>query len=250
MAAEIHIGIPLIRLEQVSSTNDYAAQLIRSGNAPEGTAILAEYQTTGRGQKGNLWESEKGKNLTFSFILLPEGLEVSGHFYLLMSISLAIRDLLRTKGINAGIKWPNDIFAADRKIGGILIENTIKGGVIASSVAGIGLNVNQTDFAFKGRLPTSMKNELGVDTSCEALLEESFMHLTHWVNMLYKREWEGMRENYMQSLFRFNCWSDYADSAGHFKGRIAGILEGGELVVEREDGRYRNYGFKDIEYRF
>ena len=109
MSSEIITGIPLIRLDQVDSTNSYAGQLIKSGNAPEGTVILAEYQTMGRGQKGNTWESRKGMNLTFSFILMPAFLEAHRHFYLLMSISMGILDLLQQEGITGQVKWPNDM---------------------------------------------------------------------------------------------------------------------------------------------
>jgi BirA family transcriptional regulator, biotin operon repressor / biotin---[acetyl-CoA-carboxylase] ligase len=243
------LGVPLIRLDQVDSTNSYAGRLIKSGDALEGTVILAEFQTLGRGQKGSTWESRKGLNLTFSFILMPAFLEVNRHFYLLMSISMGILDLLRQEGIKAQIKWPNDLVAAGRKIGGILIENSMKGNCLSSSVVGIGINVNQTRFAFKGGDPTSMKLELGRSLNREDLFGGTLKHLTAWINRLYAKEWRMIRESYLQHLFQFDQWADYKDDAGDFRGRITGVLEGGELSVEKLHGRIHHYGFKEIAYK-
>ena len=250
MLSEIIIGVPLIRLEQVDSTNSYAGQLIKNGDALEGTVILAEVQTMGRGQKGNTWESRKGMNLIFSFILKPTFLETRRHFYLLMSISMGILDLLRQEGMITQVKWPNDIVSAGRKIGGILIENSMQGSCVSSSVVGIGLNVNQTRFAFAGGNPTSMKLELGCTINRERLFADVLKHLTVWINRLYRNEWRIIRESYLQHLFQFEQWADYTDAAGDFRGRIMGVLEGGELSVEKQHGELHHYGFKEIGYKF
>jgi BirA family biotin operon repressor/biotin-[acetyl-CoA-carboxylase] ligase len=249
MGSEIALGLPLIRLDQVDSTNSYAGQLIKNGVATEGTVILAEYQTQGHGQRGNSWESIKGMNLTFSCILLPAFLEVHRHFYLLMSVSMGILDLLRQGGITPQVKWPNDILSSGRKIGGILIENSMKGSCLSSSVAGIGLNVNQTQFAFSGGNPTSMKLELGRAIDRESVFTDTLRHLTLWINNLYAKEWQMIRESYLQHLFQFDQWADYTDAGGDFRGRIRGILEGGELSVEKQYGGIHHYGFKEIGYR-
>jgi BirA family biotin operon repressor/biotin-[acetyl-CoA-carboxylase] ligase len=191
----------------------------------------------------------KGMNLTFSFILMPAFLEAHRHFYLLMSISMGILDLLRQEGIKIQVKWPNDVVSSGRKIGGILIENSIKGSCLSSSVVGIGLNVNQTRFVFAGGHPTSVKLEAGHAVNRELLFEAALKHLTSWINRLYRKEWKRIRENYLQHLFQFEQWADYTDSAGDFRGRIRGVREGGELSVEKQDGRICHYGFKEIEYR-
>jgi BirA family biotin operon repressor/biotin-[acetyl-CoA-carboxylase] ligase len=249
MLSEIILGVPLIRLDQVDSTNSCASRLIKSGDALEGTVILAEVQTLGRGQKGNTWESRKGMNLTFSFILMPAFLEAHRHFYLLMSISMGILDLLRQEGIKSQIKWPNDMVTENRKIGGILIENSMKGNSLSSSVVGIGLNVNQTRFTFKGGNPTSIKLELGHAIDRENLFADAMKHLTAWINKLYRKEWSMIRESYLQHLFQFDQWADYTDAEGDFRGRITGVLEGGELSVEKQHGIIHHYGFKDIAYK-
>src|SRR4030042_3473220 len=232
MLSEIALGVPLIRLDQVDSTNSYAGQLIKSGNASEGTVILAEHQFQGRGQKGNTWESRKGLNLTFSFILMPSFLEAHRHFYLLMGISFVILDLLRQEGIKTQVKWPNDMVCSGLKIGGILIENSMKGSRLSSSVAGIGLNVNQTRFTFTGGNPTSMKLELKRTIDREIVFTDALKNLTAWINRLYRKEWGMIRESYLQDLFQYEQWADYIDSTGDFRGRIRDVLEGGELCVE------------------
>jgi len=249
MGSEIVLGIPLIRLDQVDSTNSYAGQLVKNGDALEGTVILAEVQTMGRGQKGNTWESRKGMNLTFSFILTPAFLEARRHFYLLMSISMGILELLKQEGMTAQVKWPNDIVSAGLKIGGILIENVMQGSRVSSSVIGIGLNVNQTRFAFTGGNPTSMKLELGHTIDREKLFADAMKHLTAWINRLYRKEWSRIRKSYLQHLFQLEHWADYNDAAGDFRGRITGVLEGGELSVEKQHGELHHYGFKEIEYK-
>jgi len=249
MGSEIVLGVPLIRLDQVDSTNSYAGQLIKSGNASEGTVILAEHQLQGRGQKGNTWESRKGLNLTFSFILMPSFLEAHRHFYLLMGISLGILDLLRQEGIKTQVKWPNDMVCSGLKIGGILIENSMKGSLLSSSVAGIGLNVNQTRFTFAGGNPTSMKLELKRTIDREMVFTDTLKNLTTWINRLYRKEWNMIRERYLQDLFQYEQWADYIDSAGDFRGRIRDVLEGGELCVEKRHGGIHHYGFREIEYR-
>ncbi len=248
MSSEITLGSPLIRLDQTDSTNACAMKIIKNGKAEEGTVILADYQTHGRGQKGNRWESERGKNLLFSFILMPDFLEAGKQFYLLMSISLGLVDLLLQCGIKAVIKWPNDIYISGRKTGGILIENSLSGNYLTSAVAGIGLNVNQTSFTTAGNNPTSLKLELGREINCEILFSDAMKHLTEWIRRLYRKEWEVIKDRYLQHLMHYDQWAEYTDSAGCFRGRIAGILEGGELVVEKQSGVMHRYAFREINY--
>ncbi len=243
------LGHPLIRLDQTDSTNARALKMIKEGGAVEGTVILADYQTEGRGQKGNSWESESGKNLLFSFILMPDFLEAGNQFYLLMSISLGMVDLLLSYGLEAVIKWPNDIYVCGGKAGGILIENSLKGRILSSSVVGIGLNVNQTSFAIAGSRPTSLKIELQREIDRERLFSDALVHLNGWISKLYLKEWPVIRDHYLRYLMHYDQWATYADSSGDFRGRIAGILESGELVVERRNGEVQSYRFKEIEYR-
>jgi BirA family biotin operon repressor/biotin-[acetyl-CoA-carboxylase] ligase len=246
--SKIIIGHPIIRLEEVDSTNVFASRLIKHDTAMEGTVILAEYQHQGRGQRGNSWESEKGMNLTFSFILRPDFLEAQKQFYLLMSVSLGIVDALYQSGLKPFIKWPNDIFISNRKIGGILIENFLSGNKILASIVGIGINVNQTHFArFKA---TSLYIETGNEFNRNELFQVILTNLNKWLNALYRKEFELINNAYLQHLLRYNKWAEYTVAGGKFGGCIRGILEEGRLMVEDERGEIRYYGFGEIEYIF
>ena len=151
----INPGNSVIHLTSVDSTNKYAATLLRKENIPEGTVILADVQTHGKGQGGNTWLSDKDLNLLFSLILKPDFLPAYKQFYLSMSIASGIHDCMADLGIRSWIKWPNDILIQDKKVAGILIENTIQFQNIQTSIVGIGLNVNQVTFQviFQIRLP-------------------------------------------------------------------------------------------------
>ncbi len=246
--SETIIGQPIIRLDEVDSTNAFANRLLKYDSPKEGTVILAEYQHKGRGQKGNTWESDKGLNLTFSFILRPEFLEPCRQFYLLMSVSLGIIDALYQAGIRAFIKWPNDIFINNRKAGGLLIENYLSGNKMLAVIAGVGINVNQTLFAFAGSGATSLKIETGRDFNRSELLKHVLQSLNKWLGILYRKEFDLIRKTYLKHLWLYNQWSDYVDARGKIRGCIRGISEEGLLMLEDEQGEIRSYGFKEIEY--
>ena len=128
----------LILLNEVESTNNYANQLVLSKAAEHGTVVLAQYQKKGRGQQGNFWESEFGKNMLASFIVFPQFLSAAKQFYFSKIVSLALVDFLKTETNEVSVKWPNDIYVRNKKIAGILIENSIKGSNLSSAVIGIG----------------------------------------------------------------------------------------------------------------
>ncbi len=248
MATEIIIGQPLIRLDEVDSTNVYASRLLKHDNPKEGTVILADYQHYGRGQRGNSWESEKGMNLTFSFILKPDFLEARKQFYLLMSISLGIIDALYKVEVHPFIKWPNDIFINQRKTGGILIENFLSGNKLMAVIAGIGINVNQISFSFAGSMATSLRTETGNYFNRDELFQLTLKNLNKWVNALYRREFGLIYKTYLIHLWLYNQWADFADAKEKIRGCIRGVSEEGQLMIEDEQGKIRIYGFKEIEY--
>jgi len=165
------IGSEIIFLSNVVSTNTTAADYIRSGMTREGMVIRAGYQSAGKGQLGNSWESEDGKNLLFSIILFPNMLAATEQFLLCEFISLGIHDYLNTIISGCKIKWPNDIYAGDDKIAGILIENSLAGNAITSSVAGIGLNINQEVFSEQIPNPVSLKMITGINYDTDLCLK-------------------------------------------------------------------------------
>jgi len=162
------IGNTIVRLQETESTNNYANTQIRENVVLEGTVFLAYEQTAGRGQLSNFWESEAGKNLTFSLVLYPDFLEIRRQFMLSKVVTLGIYTALHKYVDQLKIKWPNDIYAGNRKLGGILIENSIMYGLLKSSVVGIGLNVNQSVFHSTAPNPVSLQilTNQHYDTDC------------------------------------------------------------------------------------
>src|SRR5665648_1178797 len=136
------IGSKLYFFENLPSTNTYAAKLLKKNKLPEGTVVYTNYQSAGRGQTGNIWESEDGKNLLVSIVLFPSFIIPACQFLISITLSLGICDFLKRYIPACAIKWPNDIYVNNDKIAGILIENSVMEGVIESSIAGIGLNIN------------------------------------------------------------------------------------------------------------
>ena len=170
------MGCNQIRLDLVDSTNNYTATLI-NGNAAEGTVVITHEQTAGRGQRGNLWISEPGKNLTCTYLLRPKFLRISDQFILNKAIALAaakaIQQFIPSNDVH--IKWPNDIFLQNKKVAGILVETSMQGGHIVSCLAGIGINVNQQQFQAESGNPISicevLETELKLDDVLNALSE-------------------------------------------------------------------------------
>ena len=170
------MGCRQIRLDSVNSTNNYTATLI-NGNAAEGTVVITHEQTAGRGQRGNLWISEPGKNLTCTYLLRPKFLRISDQFILNKAIALAAAKAIQQfiPRIDVHIKWPNDIFLQNKKVAGILVETSMQGGHIVSCLAGIGINVNQQQFQAESGNPISicevLETELKLDDVLNALSE-------------------------------------------------------------------------------
>ena len=172
----------IIVFNELDSTNNYANQLVKE-KAAQGTVVLAHYQESGRGQVGNFWESERDKNLLFSVILYPGFLEAGKQFYISKAVSLALADLLKEQLNDVKIKWPNDIYVGEKKIAGILIENTVKGITLDSSIVGVGLNVNQERFFSDARNPVSMKQLLKKDFDIQDILKAFLQKLENYIEV-------------------------------------------------------------------
>jgi len=240
------LGNYLIRLNTIDSTNNFAARFVEEDKIAEGTVILAENQTNGRGQGKNIWESEPGKNLTFSFIIFPGFLEASNQFYLSMIISNSIIDLLSMYGLNAKIKWPNDIYFEDKKIAGILIENRINNSNIKSCIAGLGINVNQLFFNTINPKPTSIAMETGKTIPLEEIFNKLLKILNDWIEKLYKHEFPLIRLAYLNNIRDINNWLTYTDAHESFEGRIVDVLDSGELIINKRNGVTVSYSHGEI----
>lgn len=232
-------------LAEATSTNDVA----RDRKFGHGDVVVAEVQTDGRGQRGNRWESAEGSNLTFSVVLTPSFLPVASQFLLSEAVALAVADMLGGYGIGAQVKWPNDIYVAGRKIAGILIENDIMGHAMSRSIAGVGLNVNQTEFDPSLPNPTSMKLAAGRDFDRREVLNRFLGALSVRYDTLATGAADAIVRDYHRHLYRLGEPARYAfPDSTVFTATIEGVRRGGELVVRHPDGTCHEYLFKEIAY--
>jgi len=243
------IGSKVIYFDTLTSTNTHASLLLKGEKPFEGTIIRAGFQTGGRGQTGNVWESEAGKNLLFSVILYPVTINPADQFLLSMAISLGICDLLDSYLPGSKIKWPNDIYVNNDKIAGILIECSIMGDIIENCIAGIGLNINQRAFHSDAPNPVSLSQLKGKDLD----LSQLFLSLSASLDKRYKKllseDYELIRADYAKRLYRMNEWSEYSDINGRFTGRILTVRDNGVISIERQDtGTISEYSFKEVEF--
>ena len=184
---------PLIVLDETDSTNRYISQLCNElqESVAELTTVTAEFQTAGKGQRGNTWEAERGKNLLFSFVLYPTFLEARRQFILSQIVSLSIKEELDRWSDEITIKWPNDIYWRDKKICGILIENDLSGHFIGRSISGIGININQNEFHSDAPNPVSLKQITGQEHDRYEILSHMLKRVQRFANgrqrYLYRR---------------------------------------------------------------
>lgn len=240
----------IIRLHSIDSTNNYANAQINAGAAGEGTVFLAYEQTAGRGQLKNFWESEPGMNLTFSLVLAPDFLEIRRQFMLSKVITLGIHSALNKYVDGLKIKWPNDIYAGNRKLGGILIENSVMLGLLKNSVAGIGLNINQTDFRSNAPNPVSMKMLTNQHYNCDELLKEILERIGYFYECLSSGEFESIDDQFQEVLFRRGEKHSFRTDDETFDGEITGVNSIGQLLIRNNDGNVRAFHFKEVEFLF
>ena len=241
----------LKRYKLLDSTNAEAIRLYQSNKATSGTVIIADEQTGGKGYGNNKWESEAGKNLTFSILLKPHFIEPSEQFIITQLISLSIHEnlesILRKKSVS--IKWPNDIYVGDKKIAGILIQNFIKGNAIDMTIIGVGLNASQEKFISDAPNPTSIIIESGMDCPLDNLLEDILETFNRYISEFQSNGSFSLITNlYLDKLYRFGKKTNFKDKQGSFMATIKGINEFGQLQLIDDAGSERVYGFKEIEF--
>lgn len=242
------IGKEIIRLVTTDSTNNYANSQIREKEVPEGTVFLTYEQTAGRGQLKNFWESEPGENLTFSIVIYPDFLEIRHQFMLSKVVVLGIYKALSKYVDHLKVKWPNDIYVGNQKLGGILIENSIMYGLLKSSVIGVGLNINQTVFKSSAPNPVSLQNLTNKHYDCEAILAEVLSGINWYYYLLRSGEEEKIDKEYIAQLYRLNETCKYRSEEEVFEGEIIGVNEIGQLLIRRSDGKILDFHFKEVEF--
>jgi len=248
MAETLFIGKNRISLNSVDSTNNYARDLLAKERPPEGTIITATEQFHGRGQMGNAWKTEAGKNIILSLILYPEFLDADKQFFLNMAVALAIKDFCEfALKDEIHIKWPNDIYYHDRKLGGVLIENTISGNRITSSVIGIGINVNQTEFDESLPNPVSFSQIQSTVFDIGSLTDELSAYLEKYYLQLRQLHFNFLDKAYTESLYRYQKTYEFKKGEQLFKGEINGVTKEGKLIIH-SGGKEMRFAFKEVEY--
>ena len=227
----------IVHIDETDSTNRW----LREQGGEENMVVWADYQTAGRGCGTNHWESERGKNLTFSMLLHPHDVPAQKQFHISMAISLALCKALGQHIGDLSIKWPNDIYWRDGKIGGILIEVTLQGNKVKDCIIGIGLNINQRVFRSDAPNPVSMWQICEQETDCEQLLQEILQAFQEYMGKSNKDEYQSM-------LYRRKGFHPYADKDGAFMAEIIDVEDDGHLLLRDDNGQLRRYAFKEVTF--
>jgi len=246
----LFVGQNLIKLKEVDSTNNFLKDLVsKSEPLAEGTVIMADNQFAGRGQQESVWQTQAGKNISTSIYLKPSFLPLDMQFYLNIAVSLAVSDALScfvTEGIK--VKWPNDMYYLDKKLGGLLIENTLTGASIKSSVIGIGLNINQAEFSENiSERATSVIQILQKDVPLMDIMAKIFMFMEKYYLILRAGKYSILQNDYLAKLYKLNVPALYKQDGAVFEGIIRGFESSGRLTVETKEG-LKSFNFKEIEF--
>lgn len=238
-------------IEQVDSTNSEAMRLIRDGVVAQPTVIVAGEQLYGRGHGNSSWESEASKNLCISLIIKPEFIKASEQFLLTKITALALKKLVSThiSAVPISIKWPNDLYAGDKKMAGMLIQNVVKGQQLDHCVIGVGLNVNQQRFVSEAPNPVSMIHYHTKELNLENLLDEFLHSFGYYYEAAHSKTMqERLHHTYLKALYRYNQWADFEEEGVVFRGFITDVDPFGQLLIQLKDGSQRKYGFKEVAF--
>ncbi|NQV01401.1 MAG: biotin--[acetyl-CoA-carboxylase] ligase [Bacteroidia bacterium] len=242
------IGTIFIDLEEVDSTNLYAERMLKKGPVEEGIVIRASFQTAGKGQGDNRWESAPGQNLTFSIVLHPRFLSPGRQFLINKAISLGVLDFLSDYIEGATVKWPNDILIGAKKIGGILIQHIVEGEFLETTIVGIGLNINQTKFDHQLTQAASLFQILHQKLRLKEALVLLCNTLEERYSRLRKNETEQLESDFCNLLLGYQEERSYIIDGQIVPGIIHGVDEFGRLLVEHPGNDVKAYAHKEVEY--
>jgi len=241
------LGKSVIYLPKCNSTNDELSDLAKKSNIKEGTILYTGYQAKGKGQRRNKWVAEPHKNVLMSVLLRPKRISLSKQYFLNIITGLAVIDVLdQLVQTPKYLKWPNDIYIGESKVGGILIESNVKEESPETVVVGIGLNVNQSDIPVPKA--TSVLSETHRFHEIENVIEKLLCKIEKWYNKFLGEKFLEIKSRYYQRLMWFNEFHEYRSSAGLFKGKITGTDEYGRLLIETVNGSERTFNPKEIGF--
>jgi len=240
----------IVKLDAIDSTNSYLKGLLRENTLENWTVIMADFQTQGRGQFDNAWQSEKGKNLIFSILIQFEALRVVHQFYLNYAISVALFNVLKYYvPKKLAVKWPNDIMSGNQKVCGILIESALYKDTVKNAIIGIGLNVNQEVFPTFISNANSLKNITQRTINKEELLDKILLEIQYQVLLIDQGKFEEIKQEYEAILYKKGVPSMFVNNNNHtFLGKIIGISLSGNLQIELDDESVQEFSLKEIKF--
>ena len=245
------MALKILHFDEINSTNVYLYDKMAEKQDISDMVVVASHQTAGRGMGKNQWESEAGKNLLFSIALNVNYLEAENQFKISQAVSVAIVETLSQFIDNQRffIKWPNDIYFGDKKLAGMLIQNTIEGRMMGISIIGIGLNVNQIEFSKDIPNPISMKQISGNDFDLENLLNLLITNIKNSVESLRSIEnQEIINQKYISKSYRFGIWSDYFYQNQVKQLKIYGFDKYGRLLLQDKEGAEIVCDVKELQF--
>lgn len=237
----------IVNLEEVDSTNRFLHDYTPAAGE-EMTIVTARFQTAGRGQGSNRWESKAGDNLLFSLLVHPVRVPLALRFLLSEAGALALKEALDSYTDGIRVKWPNDIYWQDRKISGTLIETHVCGGSLQDFIFGCGVNVNQTEFVSDAPNPVSLRQIIGRQVPTEEVLGRIMEAFGKYYGMVVDGQYAGIAARYDEVLYRRHGFFPYRDQDGAFEGAIVEVEDDGRLVLRDRPGSLRRYAFKEVEY--
>lgn len=240
----------LFKLNATDSTNSYLRELSKEKDLGKWTVVTSEYQSAGRGQKGAVWQSERSKNLICSILVKLDDFPAEEQFMLNCAVSVGIyRYLERFRLPKLSVKWPNDIMSVSKKLGGILIENTLTSGKIDQCIIGIGINLNQVVFPEELPMAVSIKQLSGSEVDRTIFLQDLMNSIQNRFELLHERRYDELHEQYEACLYRRDKARMFENATGtKFMGIIRGVSRQGILQVEKDDGVMESFNFKEISY--
>lgn len=239
--------VEIIELQEVDSTNNYLVKY-KSADQVDMVVAVADYQTAGRGQGTNRWESERGKNLLFSMLIHPVMVPVARQFLLSMAGALALKMAIGSYVEDITLKWPNDIYWKDRKISGTLIETSLGNGHIKNCIFGVGIDVNQQEFMSDAPNPVSLRQILGHDVDRKELLNKVIKAFEKCYSLVVEGDYIDLTALYHDSLYRKHGFWKFRDTDGEFEAAIVEVEDNGHLILRDREGVMREYAFKEVEF--
>ncbi len=238
----------IIKIPETTSTSSYLREYLLEHPLPEGSVVMADFQTAGRGQLGNSWESDAGQNLLFSTFISPGVVPANRQFIISRIAALSVREALSRYVEDITIKWPNDIYWKEKKICGMLIENDLTGASIYRSILGIGINVNQEVFRSDAPNPVSLKQITGITYDIEEILHQFLQRFYgYYLDLLQGKE-EKISHTYMERLFRRSGYHPFREDGRLFEACIYAIEPTGHLILEEKSGKRTRYAFKEVSF--